>query len=256
MQAAAECLRLLQPTIQRCRPVEGEDTPGGGGWVSVIQEQGLRARRDVFEPHLTFLAHKVLRSVSDVAGSLFGKARQRRALGLGLDDPAQLPPDEQTVVDWAGVSLELAHSNAKTGAQVHLRLRLDDPPACRELPVDQRPSPIFGMEGGFVHPVTLRSVDADGKGTAENGTPGQIALRDFGLDIGQGSTSWDRSTAWAGERCPRRFRFWAWGSRLRGFVSGRSALDRFRLIKLAETLNDDRLILQLILPARVDIRMA
>lgn len=52
-----------------------------------------------------------------------------------------------------------------------------------------------------------------------------------------------------------RLRFCAWGCRLGGNISGRSALDRFRLIKLAETLNDDRLILQLILPARVDIRM-
>lgn len=56
------------------------------------------------------------------------------------------------------------------------------------------------------------------------------------IELGQGSTSRDRSSAWAGQRCPRRLRFCAWGWRLGGDIPGRSALDRFQWVKVQPSL--------------------
>ena len=155
--------RLPEPTPQRLRAMEGEDTARRRIRVGVVAEQGFGARSDIFEPDLAFLTDEVLGHAGDVARGLLreaGKGRafrlwprsRRRASGLRT---ARSPPDRGR--------LELAHRDAKPGAEVHFTSGLDQPAACGKPPVDQRPGLVLRMEGGFVHDQLLGEIAPDRK---------------------------------------------------------------------------------------------
>ena len=83
--------------------------------------------------------------------------------------------------------LPLAHRDAQSGAKVHVSPGLDQPPARSKPPVDQRPGLVLGMEGGFIHAFTLRSVVTRGKGEIS-----EIALHPTLGDHCIGFRNWTR----------------------------------------------------------------
>ena len=99
LQPPAQGEAFLQPALERLRPVECEHGSRDRIGIGMVAKQRFRRRGDVFEPDLTFIPDQVLGQVGDVSRCLLGKARKRDAFGLGLDDAAQLAPNEQRIVD-------------------------------------------------------------------------------------------------------------------------------------------------------------
>src|SRR5215216_1743067 len=117
--------------------MEGKDMARSRIRIGMIAEDGLGARRDIFETDLSFIMDEVLGHAGNVARGLLRKAGKRAAFGLGFDHSAELPAYEQAVVNGARGCLEFAHRHAKPGAEIHLCLGLNQPPTSEKTLVDQ-----------------------------------------------------------------------------------------------------------------------
>ena len=74
------------------------------------------------------------------------KPDRSRAFRLRLDDATERSPDEESIVDRAGIRREFAHRHAEPRADVHLFARLHQPAGLGQLAVDRRPRAVFGMK--------------------------------------------------------------------------------------------------------------
>ena len=112
---------------------------GHAGGVAHVAEQGLVAGALVVEDEFGRPGGEIRRQLRHVLRRLLGRAAQRRAGGLGLDDTAGLAVDEEQVVAGSRRELELAHSDAERGIAVDLRPVLQHPARRHQQPVDPRP---------------------------------------------------------------------------------------------------------------------
>ena len=113
----------------------------------MVAKEHLSRRGNIFETDLSFVPNQVLRCIGDVTAGLLGKARERDAFWLDLDNAAQLATNEQRIVHRPRCGLKFADRDAKPGAEVQIGPRLDQPTARDKAPVDQRPGFVLGMEG-------------------------------------------------------------------------------------------------------------
>lgn len=130
--------------------VEGEDAPRDRRRIGVVAKQDFGRRGDVFEPDLPIFMDQVIRRARHVAPSLVGEVGEGGALGLGFDDAAHAPVDEERVIG-GGRTRSGTLAPPRLARRRHSSLSGGSARSSRRPPINRRAGDVLGVEGRVGH---------------------------------------------------------------------------------------------------------